>query len=443
MQRTLLWGAVVFGFLCVGMRLVPIAMRSKVVTASRPHLVESDDQRVASILDRSCRDCHSDQTHWPWYGHVPPVSWILARDVKEGRQKLDFSQWRPLSANERMEICSALSDGRMPPRAYTILHASAEVSQHDTDLICAWAAAADVQEINLEVSGTRVAAAAPIGSAARLYPATATRGSSWLKHLGLRISQTHMGQMGGTQPASWSLRQEPEVTANNLRTGDVNSTKHHLIADPDSTAQQNHQILNRSFVLAGVDLYRLNCQSCHGLEGKGAPPEISSLITPVQGTSPAFVKKRMEARGTPVDDEFASQLADQAEAALRNQLKNGSETQPTKKWQREDEIEALIGYLQELAGVGSSKNANMLVRESAAHVGEHVVKGTCQICHTLPNFSAAHSLSNVERQVQHGSTPMMKLMTVIGGSAMPAYPYFTEQEIAAAYYYLAEDAPQP
>ena len=451
MGRTLMRGAVVFGFLVVGMQLVPTAVRSKAVTASGPHTVESIDQRVGSILDRSCQDCHSDHTHWPWYGRVAPVSWLLARDVSQGRQKLDFSQWagRSVSANERMEICGALSDGRMPPRAYTILHRNAELSERDVDLICAWAAAALVHEPSLKVSGARVAAAAPIGAATgssldRQYPVTAVRGPSWLKHLGLKISQTHMGGMGGTQAAPSSPRHEPEVDGvNPSPTNEVHSAEHHFMTDPASTTQQDLRILNRPFVLAGADLYRLSCQSCHGPEGKGAPPEISSLIGPVQGTSPLFVKKRMGARGGPIDDELASQLAGQAEAALRNQLENGSEKMPSFRNLREDEIEALIGYLQKLAGVASPKNSNLLVRESAARVGEHVVKGTCHICHASASLSVAHSLSSVERQVQHGSSPMTRMMTMMGGDAMPAYPYFTEEEIAAAYYYLVEYPPQP
>lgn len=188
-------------------------------------------------------------------------------------------------------------------------------------------------------------------------------------------------------------------------------------------------MLNRTFVLAGADLYRLNCQSCHGPEGKGAPPEISSVIAPVQATSPVFVKKRMEARGTPIGDEFANQLAAQAEAALRYQLENGSERMPPFGNLRKDEIEALIGYLQKLAGVASAENSNLLVRESAARVGEHVAKRTCQICHALAGLTATHPLSSVQRQVRQGSPPMTRMMTLIGGDAMPAFPYFTEEEI--------------
>jgi len=110
---------------------------------------------------------------------------------------------------------------------------------------------------------------------------------------------------------------------------------------------------------------------------------------------------------------------------------------------REDEIEALIGYLQKLAGVASAENSNLLVRESTAHVGEQVVKGTCHICHaSLAGLLATHSLSSVQRQVRQGSPLTTRIMTLVGGDAMPAYPYLTKEEIAAAYYYLVEYPPQ-
>jgi hypothetical protein len=106
-------------------------------------MAEMIEPHVGAIFDRSCQDCHSSNTHLPWHGRVAPVSWILSRDVNKGREKLDFSRWveRPHSANERMEICDAVSGGSMPLRAYTVLHRNARLSKQDVDLICDWAAA--------------------------------------------------------------------------------------------------------------------------------------------------------------------------------------------------------------------------------------------------------------------------------------------------------------
>jgi hypothetical protein len=88
--------------------------------------------RVASGRDFGslCQDCHSENTRWPWYSRVAPVSWIVARDVRRGRAKLDFTSWagRYHSTNERMEICDAVSNGSMPMKAYTIMHRRARLS---------------------------------------------------------------------------------------------------------------------------------------------------------------------------------------------------------------------------------------------------------------------------------------------------------------------------
>ena len=142
MQRILKRIAVSIGCALLGMQFIPTSTKPNTVTAKGGHKGEMTDSQVGKMMDRSCQDCHSSTTHWPWYGHVAPVSWILARDVNRGRAKLDFSQWagRTPSANERMEICDAVSDGSIPLLAYRLLHPKATLSKQDVDLICNWAA---------------------------------------------------------------------------------------------------------------------------------------------------------------------------------------------------------------------------------------------------------------------------------------------------------------
>src|SRR6266478_7823471 len=131
MQRVLSRTAVLLGFARVGIQFVPTSTKPTSVTVSKVHMAEMIGPQAGAILDRSCQDCHSSNTHLPWFGRVAPVSWILSRDVNKGREKLDFSQWtgRAPSTNERMEICDAVSDGSMPLRAYTVLHRRARISK--------------------------------------------------------------------------------------------------------------------------------------------------------------------------------------------------------------------------------------------------------------------------------------------------------------------------
>lgn len=97
---------------------------------------------VAAILERSCRDCHSNETRWPWYSHVAPVSLLLARDVREGRDEMNFSEWGDYDAETTdeilEEICEMVTDGEMPLMPYTWLHPEARLSSGDVERLCEW-----------------------------------------------------------------------------------------------------------------------------------------------------------------------------------------------------------------------------------------------------------------------------------------------------------------
>ncbi|MGA7616041.1 MAG: heme-binding domain-containing protein [Thermoanaerobaculia bacterium] len=98
---------------------------------------------VASILARSCNDCHSSLTHWPWYSRVAPVSWLVAHDVSEGRGELSFSEWGGYPdqklAKKLDAICREVRSGDMPPATYLPMHRSARLSETDRTILCDWA----------------------------------------------------------------------------------------------------------------------------------------------------------------------------------------------------------------------------------------------------------------------------------------------------------------
>ena len=106
------------------------------------HAVLPVDPAVASIFARSCNDCHSNRTAWPWYSQVAPVSWLVAYDVLRGRQKMNFSEWdaRGKEAAQELvnEICADVSEGEMPGSGYSLLHPEARISQSDVQLVCGW-----------------------------------------------------------------------------------------------------------------------------------------------------------------------------------------------------------------------------------------------------------------------------------------------------------------
>ncbi|HEX7316787.1 MAG TPA: heme-binding domain-containing protein [Pyrinomonadaceae bacterium] len=98
---------------------------------------------VAGVLNRSCMDCHSNRTDWPWYSNVAPVSWFVVDHVNHGRRHLNFSRWGEYSRRDAMEhlngICSTTKSGVMPLDSYTLVHRGAQLTPADVKTLCDWA----------------------------------------------------------------------------------------------------------------------------------------------------------------------------------------------------------------------------------------------------------------------------------------------------------------
>ena len=98
---------------------------------------------LKTILQRSCYDCHSNETRWPWYAYVAPVSWLIARDVKEGRRELNFSVWNQFTGSRRArkfkEIVEQVEAGTMPQWYYVLVHREAKLLPEDKEIMLKWA----------------------------------------------------------------------------------------------------------------------------------------------------------------------------------------------------------------------------------------------------------------------------------------------------------------
>ncbi len=329
---------------------------------------------------------------------------------------------------------------------------------------------------------------------------TAVQGPSWLHHLGLEVSRTHMGEMGGTSaPPAGDVGVEPTLLEQGeegerstpggmmgsgrgggmmgggrgggmmgggrgggmMGSGRMGSgmggTMGRFYSRLREGGDRALALLGEEFDLTGGDLYRLDCQSCHGPSGEGAPPEIKSLLDPVRGASAVAISARMKKLGRDISEEMADQLAAQGEATIRKRLAEGGEKMPAFEHLRGDEIDGLLAYLKTLADVPGADGAAVRVPQTAARVGEHLVKGTCHICHdatgpgghmammsgaipSLASFTETSSPGAMAHQVRYGSAPMMRMM---GGPSMPALPYLTADEVAAGYFYLAAYPPNP
>jgi len=89
-----------------------------------------DSPATRALAQRACFDCHSNETRWPWYTWVAPMSWLVQRDVTEAREKMNFSEWdrKQKDAHEAPEM---VEEGEMPPWFYLPLHSEAKLSAEE------------------------------------------------------------------------------------------------------------------------------------------------------------------------------------------------------------------------------------------------------------------------------------------------------------------------
>jgi len=142
MKRPLTIGAIVVVLALLG---VPLGIQLIPVDRTNPP-VESDiptSPAVKAALRRACYDCHSNETEWPWYSHIAPISWVIATHVREGRASLNFSTWDRYSTQQQVqklkESWVTTTEGDMPPWFYLPIHRDAGLSPDDRALLRQWA----------------------------------------------------------------------------------------------------------------------------------------------------------------------------------------------------------------------------------------------------------------------------------------------------------------
>ncbi len=105
------------------------------------------DEKVKSILKKSCYDCHSNETVYPAYSYIFPVSVFLAHHIDEGREELNFSDWESFTAKKKFKkaekIIEELDKNGMPLTSYTLIHRDAVLNSDEKNLIKSWAKSFD------------------------------------------------------------------------------------------------------------------------------------------------------------------------------------------------------------------------------------------------------------------------------------------------------------
>jgi hypothetical protein len=99
---------------------------------------------VDAVLRRSCYDCHSNETRWPWYSAVAPIAWGVAKHVQDGRAAMNFSEWGTYASRKRTamleRLCDEVRKGEMPLASYLLLHREATLTEVEWKSICDWSA---------------------------------------------------------------------------------------------------------------------------------------------------------------------------------------------------------------------------------------------------------------------------------------------------------------
>ncbi len=139
MKRILL----ILGLVILGIQFVRIDYSGPMVSIETDFIsMTNPPEEIEDILRSSCYDCHSNQTKYPWYSQIAPVSWWIADHIKEGREELNFSLWGTFSEKRKSkklhEIIEEVEEGEMPLSNYLITHSDAELSKEKSDQLIEW-----------------------------------------------------------------------------------------------------------------------------------------------------------------------------------------------------------------------------------------------------------------------------------------------------------------
>ncbi len=130
---------------------------------SNPPVTEADTlqattqvpENVEKIFVRSCNDCHTSKTIYPWYSNIAPLSWNIVNHINDGRRHLNFSVWNTYELRKKRkkldEVCDQMTDGLMPLDQYLWLHRDALVSAEDIKAVCDWTKQESDRLANIEV----------------------------------------------------------------------------------------------------------------------------------------------------------------------------------------------------------------------------------------------------------------------------------------------------
>ena len=129
--------------LLVLVQFIPVDTSNPAIDKQKDFItVTKAPEEVAHILKTSCYDCHSNETAYPWYFKVAPVSWWLKHHINEGREELNFSTWADFSTKRKdkkmKESIKMVQEGEMPMGSYTLVHKEAVINEAQQKTLVDW-----------------------------------------------------------------------------------------------------------------------------------------------------------------------------------------------------------------------------------------------------------------------------------------------------------------
>ena len=122
----------------VGIQFIPTDLnQNKNISKTDFLLVNKTPKNISRILKKSCYDCHSNNTNYPWYNKIQPTAWFLESHVQKGKKELDFSVWSEYSIRRKKSklksIMSQIRDNKMPLSSYTFIHSDAALTKKEKE----------------------------------------------------------------------------------------------------------------------------------------------------------------------------------------------------------------------------------------------------------------------------------------------------------------------
>ncbi len=141
-MKKIIW--IILIVVIVGIQLIPVNRPENNDDLSKDLIANNQiPENISSILKNSCYDCHSNQTNYPWYAYLAPISFLVVNDVNEGREELNFSEWenrdKIKKAKALDEMAEEVEEGEMPMEIYLITHAKAKLSDKQRKEFAEWA----------------------------------------------------------------------------------------------------------------------------------------------------------------------------------------------------------------------------------------------------------------------------------------------------------------